>query len=125
MEGMNKRHLGIRFKRGRDRVTVLDKSGHAVPAVRCEFLRRLVPRNSLALDAPRARVDPRPQGRAGQLRWDVSPALIGESPAETAETPGAAHPRGETAKMRTAVSARQPLLRHLAQPVALDLEAVR
>jgi hypothetical protein len=68
MEGMNKRHLGIRFKPGLNRntgkppaeiarrgdliaredyVTASTKSLHALPAADSEFLRRMVPRNSL------------------------------------------------------------------------------
>ena len=48
MEGMNKRPLRIRFK-AHD-ATALDQSLHALPALGIEFLRRLVPRNSRALD---------------------------------------------------------------------------
>jgi hypothetical protein len=52
MEDMNKRHLGIRLKPGRDRKT--ERTLHAVPAFQIEFLRQMVPRNSLGFDVPPA-----------------------------------------------------------------------
>src|SRR5262249_34969515 len=55
----------------RNELTVLDSTLHSVPAFRREFLRRMVPRNWLTLEAPRARLNRAPGAR--RLRdWRVT-----------------------------------------------------